>query len=68
MKIKSFLIAFFALIVSCSAFSQDNTSTMHHHSTGKKHHKHHKKHHKHKMKEGSKEDMKADKKEGMKNK
>ncbi len=68
MKIKSLLIAIFALVISCSAFSQDSTKTMHHHSTGSMHHKHHGKHHKHVMKEGSKADVKADKKEAMKKK
>ena len=67
MKIKSFLIGFFALIISCSAFSQDSTktSTMHHHSTGTMHHKHNRMHHKHMMKEGSKADIKEDKKEAI---
>ena len=64
MKIKSLLIAFFALVISCSAFSQDSTKTMHHHSTSM----HHKKHHKHTMKEGSKADKKEDKKEAMEKK
>lgn len=70
MKIKSLLIAFFSLVISCAAFSQDNsktaiqhTTTMAHHSKhhSKHHHKHHK-HHKHSMKEDSKADVKKDKK------
>ena len=70
MKIKSFLIVFFALVFSCTAFSQDNPKTATHHSTemaqhskhhSKHHHKHHK-HHKHAKKDDSKADVKKDKK------
>ncbi len=66
MKIKSFLILFFTLVISCASFSQDSSKTAKHHTATMGHHsKHHHKHHKHMMKEGSKADMKADKKESV---
>jgi len=66
MKIRSFLLAFFVLVISCVAYSQDSTKTTMHHHTAITHHrtavKYHK-HRKHVIKEGSKADRKEDKKE-----